>query len=98
MRTEKNAEAAEKLWREFAKERALLDAECTEEEVEKESAWCQEAMSIVLDAKAKKIRICTRSKRWWNADIKERTRTVGRERRRRPNTVEAPRAKAEVQK
>jgi len=55
-------------------------------------------MSSILDATAKKIRICARSKRWWNADIKERRRTVGRERRRTRHSDEAARAKAELQK
>jgi len=67
--TEKDLEAAEKLWREFAKERAHLDAECTEDEVEHEAAWCQEAMSSVVNATAKKIRICARSMGRWNAEI-----------------------------
>jgi hypothetical protein len=67
---------------ELAKETTQLDAECTQDEVEQEAASCQEAMSSVRDATAKKIRICARSKGWWNADLKERRRTVGRERRR----------------
>jgi len=96
--TEKDTEAAEKLWMEFPKERAQLDAKCTEDEVEQEAAWCQEAMSSVLDATAKKIRISAMSKRWWNANIKERRRMVRRERRRRWNSEEAARAKAELQK
>jgi len=74
--TEEHLEAAEKLWRELAKERAHLSAECTADEVEHEAAWCQEAMSSDLNATAKKITICTRSKRWWNADIKERRKTA----------------------
>jgi len=94
---EEDAEAAEKLWMELAKERIQLDAECTEDEVEQEAAWCQEAMSSVLDATAKKIRICARSKRRWNADIKGRRRTVGGERRRRRHSEEAAQAKAELQ-
>jgi len=96
--TEKDAEAAEKLWRELAKERAQLDAECTEDEVEQEAAWCQEAMSSVLDATAKKIKICASSKKWWSADIKNRRRAVGRERRKRRNSEEAAWAKAELKK
>ena len=96
--TEKDVEAAEKLWAELAKERAQLDAECTVDEVEQEAAWCQEAMSSVLDATATKIRICARSNRWLNANIKERRRTVGRERRRRQHSEEAVRTKAELQK
>ena len=96
--TEKDVEAAGKVWAELAKQRAQLDAECTVDEVEQEAAWCQEAMSSVLDATAKIIRICARLKRWWNADIKDRRRTVGTERRRRRHSEEAARAKAELQK
>jgi len=94
---ENNWEAAEKLWRELAKERAHLDAECTEDEMEQEAAWCQEAISSVLNTTAKKIRICARSKRWWNADIKERRKVVGREKRKR-NSEEAARVKAKLRK
>jgi hypothetical protein len=66
--------------------------------VEQESTWCQEAMSSILDTMAKKIRICARSQRWWNANIQERRKTVGRERRRRRNSEEAAEAKAELQR
>jgi len=63
--TEEDAKAAEKLWMELAKGRAHLDTECTAEEVEQEAAWCPEAIGNVLDGTAKKIRICTKSKRLW---------------------------------
>jgi len=63
--TEKDAEAAEMLWIELAKDRTQLDAECTEDKVEHEAAWCHEAMSSVLDATAKKIRICASLKKWF---------------------------------
>jgi hypothetical protein len=36
--TDKDAEAAEKLWMELAKERAQLEADCTEDEVEQKAA------------------------------------------------------------
>jgi hypothetical protein len=65
--------------------------------VEYEAAWCQEAMSSVLNATAKKIRICARSNRWWNADIKARRKAVGRDKRRQ-NSGEGARAKAKLQK
>jgi hypothetical protein len=94
--TDENLEAVEELWREFANERAHLGAECTADEVEHEAAWCKKAMSSILNAAAKKIRICARSKRWWNADIKERRKAVGREKRRR-NSCEGARAKAKLQ-
>jgi len=95
--TEEDLEAAEKLWRELAKERAYLSAECTSDEVEHKAGWCQEAMSSVLIATAKHIRICGRSKRWWNDDIKERRKAFGRENR-RPNSGEAAKRKAKLQK
>ena len=94
--TEKGAEAAEKLWMEFVMNRAHSDAECTEEEVEQEVAMCQEAMSSVLDTMVKKIRHCARSKMWWNADIKQRRRMPGTERRRRRNLDEAACVQAEL--
>ena len=72
-------EAAEKLQIELATERDHLDAECTADEVDQEAAWCQKAMGNVFDATAMKVRIYTKSKRWWNADIRERRNVVGRE-------------------
>ena len=76
--TEEDAKAAEKLWMELPKDRAHLDADCTAEKVEQEAAWCQEAMGNVLDATARKIKICVKLKRWWNADIGERWNAVGK--------------------
>ena len=52
-------------------------------------------MSSVLNATAKKIRICAKSKRWWNADIGERRNAVEREKWRR-NSERAARAKAKL--
>jgi hypothetical protein len=83
---------------ENAKERAQLDVECTAAEVEQEAAWCQAAMCDVLDGTAKKIRICTKSKKWWKANVRETRKVVRREKWRRPNLDEAARAQAEVQK
>ena len=95
--TEEDLEAGGKLWRELAKKRAHLSAECTADKVGHEGAWCQEAMSSVLNAAAKKIRKCTRSQRWWNAHIKEKRKEVGREKRRR-SLGEPARAKEHLQK
>jgi len=52
--------AAEKLCREVAKERAHHNAGGTEGEVQQEATWCQEAMSSFVNATAKKLRICAR--------------------------------------
>jgi len=95
--TQKYLKAAEKHWLDLAKERAHLDAECTEDEAEQEATRCQEAMSSVLNATAKKIRICARLKRWWNADITEGRKVVARETSRR-NSEGAARAKVKLQK
>jgi hypothetical protein len=96
--TEKDAEDAEKLWMELVNERARLDGECRANRVEQKAPWCQQAMSSVLKAPGKKISMCARLKTWWNADITERRRTVGRERRRRQNSEEAAWAKGKLQK
>jgi len=95
--TEEDVEAAEKILAELARWRAHLGAEWTEDEVEQEAAWSQEAMSSILNATAKKIRICAKSKQWWNADIKERRNAVGREKERWQILEEAARGKAELQ-
>jgi hypothetical protein len=47
-------EAAEKLWWELERERAHLGEECREDDVEREAECCQETLSNILDAKAKK--------------------------------------------
>jgi len=95
--TDKDADPAEQLLKKLAKKRAQLDAECTVDEVGQDVTWCQEAMSNVPDATATTIRVCARSKTWWNTDIKERQRTVGGERRRSRNLEEAAWAKPEHQ-
>ena len=80
------------------RERAHLGEKCTGDDVECEAELCQESLSKVLDAKAKKIRICARSKRWWNGEIKERRSALGREKRRGRRSEAAARAKTELQK
>jgi hypothetical protein len=95
---EKDVEAAEKLWMELIKDRAQIDAECTEDEVDQEGSWGQEAMSSFLDTTVNNIRICSRSTRWWNTTIKETRRTVQRERRRGRNSEDAAGVMEEHQK
>jgi len=78
--SQEDKEQAEKLWKERGRGRAYLGVESTGHNVESETEWCQEVMGKVLDASAKKIRICARSKRWWNGEIKEMRSQLGRER------------------
>jgi hypothetical protein len=91
-------EAAEKLWKDLERDRAHLGEECTGDDVEREAEWCQAILCNVLDAKAKKMRICARSKWWWNGEMKERRSALGREKRRGRRSEAAARAKAELEK
>jgi len=94
---EEDGEAAEKICIEIVKGRALLDPECTADKVEQEASWCQVSMGNGFDAVAKKIRICATLMRWWNADIKERRKAVGREKRMRQNSEKPAKLNAELQ-
>jgi hypothetical protein len=75
-----------------------LSADCPEDKVEQDVTRCQGAMSSVVNATAKKIRIGAKSNRWWNADINEWRNAVRREKRRSWKRDDAARAKAELQK
>ena len=96
--SQEDEEQAEKLWKERARGRAYLGEESMGDEVESEAEWCQEALSKVLNATAKKIRKCACSKRWWNGEIKEKRSQLGREKRRRRRSEATAQAKAELQK
>jgi hypothetical protein len=61
--TEEDAEVMEMVWEKLANKRAHLDVECTADNGEQEVAWCQEAMSRILNTTAEKIRICAKSQR-----------------------------------
>jgi hypothetical protein len=52
---EMNTEEAETLWIEHVMDSAQLAAVCTKDKVGQETAWSQEAMSIVLDCMPKLI-------------------------------------------
>jgi hypothetical protein len=95
---DKDVDAAEKLWMELVKGRAHPDGECTADEVEQEATWRQHVTISILNATAKKIMICARSNRLWNADFKARRKMGERQRRKRRTLEEAARAMAELQK
>jgi hypothetical protein len=97
--TEQDVETAMKLWMERVKMRAHMDADCCkEDEVEQEAIWCQRALSKDLNATEEKIRICTKSKRWWNCDIEERRNILGQKKGKGRDLEPAARAKAALQK
>jgi hypothetical protein len=80
------------------KERVQLHAECTEDEVEQEAAWCQEAMSNVYNATATRIMIHAELTRWFNDNINERRKALGTTKPTRWNSKEPGWAKTELQK
>ena len=96
--SKEDEKAAEKLWKELEGQRACLDDEFTGDEVEWEAEWCQEMLRKVLDAKAKKIRLCARLEGWWNGEIKERRSASGREKRRGRRSEAAAHAEVELQR
>jgi hypothetical protein len=96
--TEVDAEAVEKLWMDLLKDRAHLDAECTADVVEQEAAWGEEAMGNFPITTGLMVRICTKWKRRWNAEIRERRKAVGREKKMRWNSDEVARATAKLNK
>jgi hypothetical protein len=91
-------EQAEKHWKEGARVRAYLGVESSGDDVESEAEWCQEVLGQVFSSSAKKITICTRSKRWWYGAINERRCQLGREKRWRSKFAATAQAKAELQK
>jgi len=84
--TDEDVEAAEKLWMELVKKWAHLDAECTADEVEQETAWCQESMGSILDTIEMRIWICANSKVWCNGEYKDRWKAVRGETLRRKHS------------
>jgi len=66
--------------------------------LEQETEWIEEAMWRVLNTTQKNIRICATSQRWCNTDMKEGSRMVVWDRRRRLNSEGNASANAVLQK
>ena len=96
--SKEDKEVAEKLWKELEGERAHLDEKCIGVNVEREAEWCLEALSNVLNGKAKKIRIRTQSTRWLNGEIKERRSALWSKRERGSRSEAAAHTRAELQR
>ena len=96
--SQEDKEQAEKLWKEQARGRAYMGVEHIGDEVKSEAEWYQEALGKVLDAPAKKIRICASAKRWWNGKIDEKSSQLGREKRRRRRSAATAQPKTGLQK
>jgi hypothetical protein len=63
-------------------DRPRLHDDSPRAELEDEAVRVQEATVAVLNGHAKKITLCARSKRWWNEEIAQRRRELGRAKRR----------------
>jgi hypothetical protein len=74
---EEDLKQAKEWWKRWSGERRTLSDESTIEELEEEATVIRETLTEVLNQKAKKTRICARSKRWWNQDIAETRRILG---------------------
>ncbi|EED14170.1 reverse transcriptase, putative [Talaromyces stipitatus ATCC 10500] len=62
-------QAAKDTWNELAKTQPRLTDSTSTEEVEREAEWIERTLTEVLNKYCKLIRVCARSKRWWNSEI-----------------------------
>jgi len=54
-----------------------LDESSSEEELQEEAEWIQRNYVNHLNTHLKEVRVCARSKRWWNQEIVENRRILG---------------------
>ena len=59
-------------------DRPTLNDTSEKEEVCREIDWIQSRLIQLLNKETKKITICTRSKRWWNEEIRTCQKEVGK--------------------
>lgn len=69
---------AGRVWRGQAPPRPILSEESTIEDLEDKLGWIQSTLTGILDEHVRVITICARPNRWWNGDIKEKRRKLGR--------------------
>jgi len=72
-----NYEKAEKYWEDKSSERPVLTEESSGEELQKQAEWIQRNFVNHLNRCSKKVKVCARSKRWWNEEIAENRRILG---------------------
>jgi hypothetical protein len=54
-----------------------LTEESSDDELQKEAEWIQRNFANHLNRCCKKVKVCARSKRWWNEEIAENRRILG---------------------
>ncbi|EED21750.1 endonuclease/reverse transcriptase, putative [Talaromyces stipitatus ATCC 10500] len=65
----KALQEAKDTWNELARTQPILTDTTSTEEVEREAEWIERTLTEVLNKHCKQIRLCARSKRWWNSEI-----------------------------
>jgi len=72
-----NYEKAQKELKDKSSKRPVLTEESSEEDLPKEAQWIQRNFANHLNKCYKKVKVCARSKRWWNEEIAENRRILG---------------------
>jgi hypothetical protein len=80
--SEDDKDEAELLWLEASETRPILDDFSFCEDIESETLWIEESFTKILNQKARRIRLCARSKRWWNDTIDAKRNAVSQAKRR----------------
>jgi hypothetical protein len=80
--TDDEKEEAELLWLEAGESRVILNDYSFCEDIEAEAKWIEETFIQILDKKARRLRLCARSKRWWNEIIEAKRKALSRAKRR----------------
>ena len=58
-------------WKAITEERPVVSASCSREELDLEAQCISDTLSQMFDHNCKPLRICARSKRWWNEDVNQ---------------------------
>jgi hypothetical protein len=80
--SEDDKDEAELLRLEASETRPILDDFSFCEDIESETLWIEENFQKILNQKARRIRLCARSKRWWNDTIDANHKAVSQAKRR----------------
>jgi len=74
---EENYKKAQKEWKDKSSKRPVLDENSGGDDLQKEAEWIQRNFVNHLNRCCKKIKVCTRSKRWWTVEIAENRKILG---------------------
>jgi hypothetical protein len=74
--SEDDEDDAELVWLDASETQQILDDFSFCEDIESETLWTEENFTKILNQKARRIRLCARSKRWWNDTINAKRKAV----------------------